>query len=130
MKTNEILVKKYANRRLYDTSKSIYVTLEDLREYVIAHKDIKVVDVQTNEDITNVILLQIILEQENKGINLVPKESLAYIIRLHKSETSKIFGDYLNYSITQFENHYKEVDGLLDKLNPFYSFIKNFTNNK
>ena len=77
-----VVVKKYANRRLYDTSSSAYVTLEDLGEMVKAGVDFVVYDAKTNEDLTRQILTQIIVEQEN-GENLLPVQFLRQLIRLY-----------------------------------------------
>ena len=78
-----VVVKKYANRRLYDTSSSAYVTLDDLAEMVKAGVDFVVYDAKTNEDLTRQILTQIIVEQENRGENLLPVQFLRQLIRLY-----------------------------------------------
>ena len=67
-----VTIKKYANRRLYNTSTSTYVTLEDLAEMVKSGADFTVFDAKTGEDITRSVLTQIIFEEENKGQNLLP----------------------------------------------------------
>ena len=78
-----VVVKKYANRRLYDTSSSAYVTLDDLAEMVKSGVDFVVYDAKTNEDLTRQILTQIIVEQENQGENLLPVQFLRQLIRLY-----------------------------------------------
>ena len=78
-----VVVKKYANRRLYDTSSSAYVTLEDLAEMVKSGVDFVVYDAKTNEDLTRQILTQIIVEEENRGENLLPIQFLRQLIRLY-----------------------------------------------
>ena len=74
------VVKKYANRRLYDTGRSSYVTLEDLCDMVKEGYDFVVVDAKSGEDITRQVLTQIIMEQESKGENLLPINFLKDII--------------------------------------------------
>ena len=78
-----VVVKKYANRRLYDTSSSAYVTLDDLAEMVKSGTDFVVYDAKTNEDLTRQILTQIIVEQESRGENLLPIQFLRQLIRMY-----------------------------------------------
>jgi len=78
-----VVVKKYANRRLYDTSSSAYVTLDDLAEMVKSGTDFVVYDAKTNEDLTRQILTQIIVEQEGRGENLLPIQFLRQLIRMY-----------------------------------------------
>ena len=78
-----VVVKKYANRRLYDTSSSAYVTLDDLAEMVKSGVDFVVYDAKTNEDLTRQILTQIIVEQESRGENLLPIQFLRQLIRMY-----------------------------------------------
>ncbi len=66
------LIKKYPNRRLYDTRTSSYITLVDVRDLVLEHEEFQVVDAKTGDDLTRSILLQIILEEESAGIPLFP----------------------------------------------------------
>jgi len=75
------IIKKYPNRRLYDTTTSTYITLEDVKQRVISHVPIKVIDAKTEEDITNSALLQIIMELEVKGVPFLTTEILQNIIR-------------------------------------------------
>jgi polyhydroxyalkanoate synthesis repressor PhaR len=75
------VIKKYANRRLYHTGTSAYVTLEDLAAMVRAGEDFVVNDAKTSEDITHSVLTQIIFEQESKGENLMPVNFLRQMIR-------------------------------------------------
>ena len=76
-----IIIKKYANRRLYNTAASAYVTLEDLADMVKKGADFTVHDAKTGEDITRSVLTQIIFEEENKGHNLLPIKFLRQLIR-------------------------------------------------
>lgn len=92
-------IKKYANRRLYNTGTSTYVTLEDLGAMVKAGDDFVVFDAKTNEDITRQVLTQIIFEQENKGQNLLPITFLRQLIRFYGDSIQAIVPSFLEFSI-------------------------------
>jgi polyhydroxyalkanoate synthesis repressor PhaR len=92
-------IKKYANRRLYNTGTSTYVTLEDLAEMVKAGEDFVVYDAKTSEDITRSVLTQIIFEQENKGQNLLPITFLRQLIRFYGDSIQNLIPTYLDFSI-------------------------------
>ena len=77
------IIKKYPNRRLYDTSTSAYITLADIKKMVVGFKPFIVLDAKTSEDLTRSILLQIILEEESGGVPMFSAESLANIIRFY-----------------------------------------------
>jgi len=96
-----ITIKKYANRRLYNTGTSTYVTLEDLATMVKAGEDFVVYDAKTNEDITRSVLTQIIFEQENKegGQNLLPINFLRQLIRFYGDSIQTLVPRYLEVSI-------------------------------
>ncbi|RMF02535.1 MAG: polyhydroxyalkanoate synthesis repressor PhaR, partial [Alphaproteobacteria bacterium] len=78
-----VIIKKYANRRLYNTDTSTYVTLDDLAEMVKSERDFVVYDAKTGEDLTHSVLTQIIVEQESKGQNLLPIRFLRQLIRFY-----------------------------------------------
>jgi len=95
-----ITIKKYANRRLYNTSTSTYVTLEDLAALVKQGEDFVVYDAKTGEDITRSVLAQIIFEQENKeGQNLLPIAFLRQLIRFYGDSMQMLVPRYLEVSI-------------------------------
>ena len=96
-----IVIKKYANRRLYNTASSSYVTLEHLSEMVKQNVDFVVYDAKTNEDITRSVLTQIIFEQENKegGQNLLPINFLRQLIRFYGDSMQMMVPRYLEVSI-------------------------------
>jgi polyhydroxyalkanoate synthesis repressor PhaR len=97
-----INIKKYANRRLYNTGTSTYVTLEDLATMVKAGEDFIVYDAKSNEDITRSVLAQIIFEQENKeGQNLLPINFLRQLIRFYGDSMQMLVPRYLEVSIDQ-----------------------------
>jgi polyhydroxyalkanoate synthesis repressor PhaR len=95
-----VIIKKYANRRLYNTGTSTYVTLEDLAAMVKAGEDFVVYDAKTGEDITRSVLTQIIFEQENKeGQNLLPITFLRQLIRFYGDSMQMLVPRYLEVSI-------------------------------
>jgi polyhydroxyalkanoate synthesis repressor PhaR len=96
-----ITIKKYANRRLYNTGTSTYVTLEDLATMVKSGEDFVVYDAKSNEDITRSVLTQIIFEQENKegGQNLLPINFLRQLIRFYGDSMQMMVPRYLEVSI-------------------------------
>ena len=97
-----VTIKKYANRRLYNTGTSTYVTLEDLAVMVKEGEEFLVYDAKTGEDITRSVLTQIIFEQENKGENLLPVAFLRQVIRFYGDSMQKLLPRYLEVSIDSF----------------------------
>jgi polyhydroxyalkanoate synthesis repressor PhaR len=98
-----ITIKKYANRRLYNTASSAYVTLADLAKMVKAGEDFIVYDAKTNEDITRSVLTQIIFEQEGiEGQSLLPTAFLRQLIRFYGDSMQAILPSYLEFSIDRF----------------------------
>lgn len=94
-----VVIKKYANRRLYNTDSSTYVTLDDLAEMVKANRDFLVYDAKTGEDITRSVLAQIIFEQEGRGQNLLPINFLRQLIRFYDDNMQKLVPSYLEFSL-------------------------------
>lgn len=98
-----ITIKKYPNRRLYDTSKSQYVNLEAIRELVMSNKDFKVIDSKSEEDLTKSILLQIISEQENNDSqSLLTQSVLKQLIRFYGSDMQVFLRKYIEQSLATF----------------------------
>src|SRR6201986_1623431 len=96
-------IKKYANRRLYNTASSAYVTLADLAKMVKAGEDFIVFDAKTNEDITRSVLTQIIFEQEGiEGQSLLPTTFLRQLIRFYGDSMEGVLPSYLEFSIDRF----------------------------
>jgi polyhydroxyalkanoate synthesis repressor PhaR len=114
-KNAPIVVKKYANRRLYDTETSAYITLDDLCERVRAGRDFVVQDAQNGADLTNQVLTQIILEQEIKGFNLLPTAFLRMVIRLHDDKAASAMQNYLNASMQAFANNQDKMRSMFGK---------------
>src|ERR1700743_2873808 len=94
-----VTIKKYANRRLYNTGTSTYVTLEDLAEMVKSGEDFVVFDAKSGEEITRSVLTQIILAQENKGQTLLPIPFLRQLIRFYGDSIQNLIPTYLDFSI-------------------------------
>jgi polyhydroxyalkanoate synthesis repressor PhaR len=112
-----VVIKKYANRRLYDTESSAYVTLERLAEMVRQKRDFKVVDAKTGEDITHNVLTQIIMDEEARGTNMLPVNFLRQLISLYGDSMQSFVPQYLEASIEALQrnqNQFREaVSGAL-----------------
>lgn len=102
------LIKKYANRRLYHTAISQYITLEDVAEMVRKGEELKVVDARTGQDLTRTILTQILVEEEAKGESLLPTKFLQEVIRLYKHNMSPMIPHYLDHAIDTLLNNQEE----------------------
>lgn len=96
------LIKKYPNRRLYDTRTSSYITLADVKELVLSREEFQVVDAKSGEDLTRSILLQIILEEEAGGAPMFTSDLLAHMIRFYGNATQGMMGKYLENNIKAF----------------------------
>ena len=97
-----VVIKKYANRRLYNTDSSTYVTLDHLAEMVRQSRDFVVYDARTNVDITRQVLAQIIFEEEQRGENLLPIQFLRQLIRLYGDKMQGLVPSYLEMSLDAF----------------------------
>ncbi len=108
---DRIVIKKYANRRLYNTGSSSYVTLEDLSELVKSGDDFVVYDAKTGEDITRPVLTQIIFEAENSatGQNLLPIQFLRQLIRLYGDQMQSFVPSYLEMSLDAFSKQHERM---------------------
>ena len=102
------LIKKYPNRRLYDTQTSTYVTLTDIKGLVMTNESFKVVDAKTDEDLTRNILLQIILEEEAGGAPVFSTQMLSQIIRFYGNSMQGLMGSHLERTMQSFmDMHHK-----------------------
>jgi len=112
-----VVIKKYANRRLYNTASSSYVTLEHLSEMVKDGVDFVVFDAKTNDDITRSVLTQIIFEEESRGQNLLPIQFLRQLIRFYGDQMQSFVPSYLEMSLEAFarqqETMQKQMTGAL-----------------
>jgi polyhydroxyalkanoate synthesis repressor PhaR len=100
--TSPRLIKKYPNRRLYDTSASVYITLAEIKQLVIQSEPLQVVDAKTGEDLTRSILLQIILEEEAAGTPMFSEAVLAHLIRLYGQAMQGFMGPWLEQQLKWF----------------------------
>jgi len=96
-------IKKYQNRRLYDTQQSTYVTLEKIREMIISGEEFAVVDAKNASDVTHHVLLQIIGERETRaGTSMLSNDLLANLIRFYGDSLQGVMGEYLENSVNKF----------------------------
>ncbi len=102
MTTELRMIKKYPNRRLYDTATSSYITLADVKQLVLERVSFKVVDAKSNEDLTRSILLQIILDEESAGAPMFSSDMLSQIIRFYGNAMQGMMGSYLEKNIQTF----------------------------
>ncbi len=103
------LIKKYPNRRLYDTKTSAYITLSDVKCLVLSLVNFKVVDAKTSEDLTRSILLQIIIEEETAGVPLFTTELLSQMIRFYGHAMQGMLGKYMETNIRSFSDFQKKL---------------------
>lgn len=101
------IIKKYPNRRLYDTETSTYITLAEVKDLVLQYKEFQVQDAKSGEDLTRAILLQIILEEESGGVPMFSTDMLANIIRYYGHSMQGLMGSYLERSIHAFHEAQK-----------------------
>src|SRR3954468_22990968 len=104
------LIKKYPNRRLYDTKTSSYITLADVKQMVHKQEDFQVVDAKSGEDLTRSILLQIILEEESTGgLPMFSSDLLSQLIRFYGNAMQGVMGTYLEKNIRAFQDMQKAL---------------------
>ena len=123
------IIKKYPNRRLYDTEISKYITLEDVKNLVLKGVSFCVKDVKTDEDLTRSILLQIISEQEHNGEPLLSTESLTQLIRFYGNAYQSVLADYLEKSLEIFSKQQKDFQEGFNKAvqNSPFDVMQNMT---
>jgi polyhydroxyalkanoate synthesis repressor PhaR len=101
------IIKKYPNRRLYDTETSTYITLAEVKDLVLQYREFQVQDAKSGQDLTRAILLQIILEEESGGVPMFSTDMLANIIRYYGHSMQGLMGSYLERSIHAFHEAQK-----------------------
>lgn len=118
-----ITIKKYANRRLYNTETSSYVTLDNLAQMVKDGKEFAVFDAKTGEEITRQVLTHIIVEEESKGHNLLPISFLRHLISFYGDSLQAVVPNYLEHSMGSFARNQEQMRSYLEDtfggLNPF-----------
>jgi polyhydroxyalkanoate synthesis repressor PhaR len=112
------VIKKYPNRRLYDTVESRYITLADIRRLVVEKVDFLVVDKKSQDDITRTILLQVIAEQEHRTDPLLSREFLSQVIRSYGGQTQPVVGAYLEHSLKLISAQQRELRERLKSQSP------------
>jgi len=96
------IIKKYPNRRLYDTANSGYITLADVKQMVLEGIEFQVIDAKTGDDLTRAILLQIILDEESGGVPMFSSEMLSQMIRFYGSAQQTVIGQYIEQNVKAF----------------------------
>ena len=121
MSEDHILITRYSSRRLYNTNSSEYITLEEVYSLIKEGKNIKIIDKQTQEDLTKQYLLQIISDIENKEGNVFPENMLTDIIKSYSDATQKIMPDMVAKSFEFYKNQQSEILKHLNTkdINPF-----------
>jgi polyhydroxyalkanoate synthesis repressor PhaR len=113
-----VVIKKYANRRLYNTASSSYVTLEHLADMVKKGVDFVVYDAKTNEDITRTVLTQIIFEEESQGQSLLPIQFLRQLISYYGDSLQAFLPSYLEMSLAAFAQQQEQLRTQMSAFNP------------
>lgn len=103
------IIKKYPNRRLYDTEESRYITLADIRRLVLEKVDFVVIDKKSQDDITRTILLQVISEQEQQGDPIMSRDFLSQVIRSYGDTMQSMVGSYLEQSLKLFLGQQQQI---------------------
>lgn len=110
------IIKKYPNRRLYDSEESRYITLADIRSLVINKTDFVVIDKKSGQDITRSILLQVISEQEQKGEAVMSEDFLSQVIRSYGKAMPGFLAGYLEQSMKMFVNQQQNLRGQIRRV--------------
>ena len=107
------LIKKYPNRRLYDTQTSAYITLNDVKCLVLSFENFKVVDARTGDDLTRTILLQIVVEEETAGVPLFTADLLVQMIRFHGNSMQTMMLTFMDQSKQSIDQMQTQPPGLV-----------------
>jgi polyhydroxyalkanoate synthesis repressor PhaR len=110
------LIKKYPNRRLYDTKTSSYITLADVKQMVLKQEEFQVIDAKSGDDLTRAILLQIILDEESGGMPLFSSDLLSQLIRSYGNAMQGMMGTYLERNIRGFQEIQKALQDQSQKM--------------
>ena len=108
---DKVTIKKYANRRLYDTESSSYITLDRLAAMIREGRDFEVVDAKTGEDITHQVLTQIIVDEESRGSTMLPVNFLRQLIGLYGGQMQGAVPQYLEAAMDAFQKNQKAMAG-------------------
>lgn len=110
-----VIIKKYANRRLYNTASSSYITLEDLARMVRENVDFQVLDAKTGDDITHSILTQIIMDEEANGEQMLPVSFLRQLIGMYGNSMQAMMPSYLEASMANFRDNQSKIREAFEK---------------
>jgi len=108
-----ILIKKYANRRLYDTSNSSYITLPECADIIRTGKQVQIIDAKTKQDITAIVMIQIIMECEQQS-PILPVDALRHIIKAYASQSGRLLGQHLEHATSSFAHHHLDKNDMAD----------------
>ncbi len=128
MMSNSRVIKKYPNRRLYDTEISKYVTLNDVRKLIIDREPVKVLDAKSKEDLTRSVLLQIILEQEEDGEPIMSAQMLEQLIRFYGDPFQTNFAKYLETSVKLIAEQRAKVISKFELVSDPFSLMSTMAN--
>ena len=119
----QLVIKRYASRRLYNTESSDYVTLQEVAEFIRAGRDVKIVDLKTGEDLTRQYLIQIIADHEAKGDQLLPLDVLTEIVRSYNDQAKDVVPRFLDMSFEILKQSQSQVlDSVKSMADPMYAF--------
>lgn len=107
--TEPVIIKKYANRRLYNTDTSTYVTLEELAQIIRDGREFEVVDAKTGEDLTRGVMTQVLFEEENRGVSLLPVAFMRQLIRFCDNSVQNVLPQYLEMTMDVFAQQQEKV---------------------
>jgi polyhydroxyalkanoate synthesis repressor PhaR len=126
--TQDRVIKKYPNRRLYDTASSSYVALADIKQLVMHNTPFRVLDAKSGEDLTRSILLQIILEHESEGAPILTEQVLANIIRFYGHSMQGFMGTYLEKNVQTFMDNVPTLPIVPQLMNTYAEQLQSQTN--
>lgn len=115
---NQLLIKRYASRRLYNTETSDYVTLDDIAEFIRDGREVQIIDLKSGDDLTRQYLLQIIAEHESRGENVLPVNVLTDLVRSYSTQASSIVPDFLQASFEMLRDGQSAMMENMGKANP------------
>ena len=110
------IIKKYPNRRIYDTQDSKYITINDVRDMVVDGVEFKIVDAKSGDDITRSVLLQIIIEQESETNPLFSTDNLQNFIRYYGENQQQAFSDFINQSVSFFQQQQQQFQSNMEEM--------------
>lgn len=117
-KSNSLLIKRYASRRLYNTETSDYVTLEDIAQFIREGRDVQIIDLKSGDDLTRQYLLQIIAEHESRGENMLPINVLTDLVRSYQSQAQSMVPEFLSQSFEMLREGQSKMVENMTRANP------------